>query len=1350
MGLAAVHAAVAAESAVTMQAWSSDAAGFADFNAELMLRDEANLLKFPGAKLVVSDGISYGQAGMLTDGTAGVWVGAGRIGAGNASPSRIVFDLGRPRLIREIRVLTSNSDTRTNQDYEIRLARKSSGLTGLPRLPDEATFTSGDKVIGPNAGPCISSIVNPAGGNLTDERCDVIEFRIYPAHQAKAGSPARSDMAKRGWTSLVELQVLADPDDSELFESPEQRRAWLAEMERKRKMARLAGLSQLASAAVQNLVPLERAIDDLATTCPERFPAERYRARLDEFVRQLDAVKPEELDTPEAVQRLELLTTQFEAFRREVLLSNPLLDFGQILLVQRSGPGNGLPANWQSNSQLRQKTFDDSIEILSLDNLDGETDTLFKPSGGLMVSDVDLHFDADRLMFSMMDANSRWQVWEINADGTGLRQITPSDPDDVDHYDSCYLPDGRIIFTSTACMIGVPCVYGNSHVTNTYICDADGANIRQLTFDQEHNWSPCVMNSGRILYQRWEYADLPHSNSRMLFSMNPDGTSQFAFYGTNSLWPNSIFYARPIPDSPSKVVGIISGHHGVARQGEMIIFDAAIGRREAEGVVQRIGDYGKRVEPVVADNLVGGSWPRFLHPYPLSDKYYLAAVQPTPSSRIGIYLVDVFDNMLLLRESASHQLMEPVPWRKTTRPPIVQDRIVPGAKEATVYLTDVYNGPGLGGIPRGAVKQLRVYTYGFSYQNMGGLLGIIGLDGPWDMRRVMGTVPVEEDGSAQFTVPANLPIAVQPLDEQGRALQLMRSWMTAMPGEVLQCNGCHESQNNAALPKTTLAIGRRPAPIAPWYGPTRGFDYSREVQPVIDRYCVGCHNGKPLADGRTTVNLRGDLMIDDFAMVTAGNGGNHGGRFSVGYAELHRYVRRSGIESDIHLLTPMEFHASTTELVQMLEKGHQGVVLDDQAWDRILTWIDMNCPYHGTWGEQLNEAAKQQNCRRMELAKRYAGIEDDAEYLPPASPEPIEFVHPQPVVRPSRKDLAIPGWPWSADEAVKRQAAANEIYKTIDLGGEQSLRLALVPPGEFIMGSTDGPPDEWPPAVVRIEQPFWIGVHEISNAQYAQFDPSHDSHVESKQAYQFGVHGYPMDRPEQPVVRVSWERAMAFCRWLSEKTGCHVTLPTESQWEYAARAGSDRPFWFGGLDEDFGPYANLADVNIRKFASNPYTVDQAYENATKYDDYMPRDPRFDDGMLLTGEGGRYKPNPWGLCDMHGNVAEWTLSAYRPYPYDSADGREALTGTDRRVVRGGSWRDRPMRSTASYRLGYEPYQRVFNVGFRIVVAGDAAGSMELAWGEADAGSSRDPGSPERSPSVPATPLDRKASGQQRPR
>ncbi len=99
-------------------------------------------------------------------------------------------------------------------------------------------------------------------------------------------------------------------------------------------------------------------------------------------------------------------------------------------------------------------------------------------------------------------------------------------------------------------------------------------------------------------------------------------------------------------------------------------------------------------------------------------------------------------------------------------------------------------------------------------------------------------------------------------------------------------------------------------------------------------------------------DLRGTVLTGDYKSHIAGNGGGAGGRyFSVGYYELTRLVRRPGIESDLHLLGPMEYHADTTELVQMLVKGHQNVQLDRESWDRLITWIDLNTPYHGTWAE---------------------------------------------------------------------------------------------------------------------------------------------------------------------------------------------------------------------------------------------------------------------------------------------------------------------------------------------------------------------------------------------------------------
>ena len=137
-----------------------------------------------------------------------------------------------------------------------------------------------------------------------------------------------------------------------------------------------------------------------------------------------------------------------------------------------------------------------------------------------------------------------------------------------------------------------------------------------------------MLNDGRVLYTRWEYSDSPHYFTRLLFHMNPDGTGQMEYYGSNSPWPNSTYYARPIPDHPTKIVAVISGHHGVPRMGQLLVFDPAQGRRNADGAVQRIPGHGVQVEPVIGDSIVNNSWPKFLHPYPLSEKYFLAAMQP--------------------------------------------------------------------------------------------------------------------------------------------------------------------------------------------------------------------------------------------------------------------------------------------------------------------------------------------------------------------------------------------------------------------------------------------------------------------------------------------------------------------------------------------------------------------------------------------------------------------------------------------------------------------------------------------------------------------------------------------------
>ena len=1060
-----------------------------------------------------------------------------------------------------------------------------------------------------------------------------------------------------------------------------------------------------------NIAALRRAVEDLSMTFPGQYTEGAA------FLARLEAIETSLEDVCQGLARGDDAALsgaqEILAFQREALLANPLLGFDKILLVRRglASPALGLVQNWQSNCALPREGFEDAIVTLDLNTPDGMLTEVYRPERPVFVGDVDLHFDADRMLFSSIGTQNCWQIFELRADGTGLRQVTPGADPDVDNYDPCYLPDGDIVFASTAFFTAVPCVNGSTRCANLYRMKADGTSIRQLCFDQEHNWCPTVLPNGRILYLRWEYTDTPHSHDRVLFHMNPDGTGQMEYYGSNSYWPNSLFYARPIPGSPTRFAGIVSGHHGVPRMGELVLFDIAKGRRETEGAVQRIPGYGKGVDwggdlnhdsPLIADNLVDASWPKFLHPYPLSDKYFLVACKPAPDALWGIYLVDVFDNMLLLKEAPGYALFEPLPFRKTPAPPVIPDATKPDRDDALVYLADVYTGDGLRGIPRGEVKSLRLFTYHFLYPGMGGPQAVVGMEGPWDIRRTLGTVPVEEDGSAYFRVPANTPISIQPLDGEGKALQLMRSWFTGMRGETVSCAGCHESQNSTPEVRSGMALRRGPSEIVPWFGPSRGYNFERELQPVLDAYCTACHNGEPRSDGRMIPNLKERAHITDYTSVFH-SGGVDAGHFSVAYTELHRFVRRPGLESDYHLLTPMEFHADATELVQMLRKGHHQVKLDEDAWDWLITWIDFNAPFHGTWTEIAGkERVEYPAKRRRELLQRYAGMDTDPEAIPAAPSAAPVPITPEPDSEAAQPLVQCADWPFSSDEARRRQEALGEIHRSVDLGDGIRMDLVRIPAGEFVLGQEDGLPDERPASVVRIEKPFWMGVCEVTNAQFELFDPKHDSGVESRFSMQFGVRGFYVNGPGQPVVRVSWNNAMAFCAWLSEQTGKRFTLPTEAQWEYACRAGAATPFFYGDLGTDWSPYANLADAKLREFVCHTYKKErEPWLNASKYDDWIPKDLRFNDNGFLSDATGQYAPNAWGLCDMHGNVAEWTRSDYKPYPYADDDDRNGASTSASKCVRGGSWRDRPHRARSAFRLAYRPYQPVFDVGFRVV-------------------------------------------------
>jgi formylglycine-generating enzyme required for sulfatase activity len=793
-----------------------------------------------------------------------------------------------------------------------------------------------------------------------------------------------------------------------------------------------------------------------------------------------------------------------------------------------------------------------------------------------------------------------------------------------------------------------------------------------------------VLNNGRVLYTRWEYSDIPHYFSRILMHMNPDGTGQTEFYGSNSYWPNSLFHARPLPGSPGKVAAIVSGHHGMARMGELVILDSAAGRKETDGVIQRIPGHDRPVPATIADQLVAHSWPRFLHPWPLNENYLLVSCQPNPDAPWGIHLVDTFDNRILIAEEAGQALLEPIPLQPRPAPATIPDRINPESKEATVYLTDIYAGKNMAGVPRGTVKALRVFEPHYAYPGMGGHLEV-GVDGPWDVKRIHGTVPVAADGSASFRVPANTPLVLQPLDDNGRALQIMRSWFTTMPGESASCVGCHESPGTTSPNRSPAFSGHVPDVIQPWQGPVRGFSFNREVQPVLDRHCVSCHDG-------TTASP--SFLSEESIATNHGQGRNQGpGKFTSAYLGLHPFVRRPGPESDYHMPNPLEYHANTSELIQLLRKGHYGVHLERGAWEKLHTWIDLNVPDHGTWSENRKIAGNYHD-RRLESRRVFANLTSDPEAILPVStvaalPKPTS-----PKSSPPPPVLA--GWPLDTAVATKlqRQSAANTGMKhkeTLDLGDGVKLDLMLIPPGSFVMGSATGPADESPATTVTIAREFLLGRCEVTNRQFARFRPHHDSGFVSQFNKDHTSRGVPVNQPDQPVLRVSWNEAMAFCRWLSARTGRTCTLPDEARWEYACRAGTSTPLTWGELTGDFSKFANLADCRV-----NELTIRDS-------PDWIPCIPGVNDRAVATTRVGSYAPNAWGLHDMHGNAAEWTLSIHQPYPWRADDGRNRTDQPhEERVLRGGSYYDRPYRATSSFRLAYPAWQRVYNAGFRVMV------------------------------------------------
>ncbi|MDL2256048.1 SUMF1/EgtB/PvdO family nonheme iron enzyme [Parabacteroides sp. OttesenSCG-928-G06] len=1031
---------------------------------------------------------------------------------------------------------------------------------------------------------------------------------------------------------------------------------------------------------------------------------EEQLSLLEQELKKTETFITEESFTDEQLGQAEALLQ----LHREIMLANPLIDntpliFTRYHLGRRAtramGPNLGTsPANYSSLFSGSRRGYDAELVKLSDIRHTTEEEIIYKPTLDVPISDVQIHWDADRILFSSLDQDRKWQVYEVNSDGSNLHKKIVTEEDDLEFCDANYLPDGKVVATTNIGYNGVPCVNGEDIVANMISYDPKTQMLDRLTYDQDGNWCPIVMPNGRIMYTRWEYTDLTHYYSRIVMHMNPDGTENKALYGSGSYFPNSTFDMKPLPNSASRFIGIITGHHGVSRSGRLIIFDPAKSRKEEKGMIQELPFRNRPIVPIIKDELVNDVWPQFMKPYPLNEKYFLVACKLSPDALWGIYLVDIFDNLTLIAEAEGQGLTAPIPVRKTKTPPVIPSKVKPNEKEATFFIQDIYEGEGSVGIPKGTIKALRIFAYEYAYIKSPSDHDAQGIQSGWDIKRILGTVPVEEDGSAIFTAPANTPISIQPLDKDGAAVQWMRSWVTGRPGEIVSCIGCHEDHNMMPIPKRSIAAARSPRKLNIPEGGVRPFTFPLEVQPLLDRNCISCHDGTTdIPDFRA-----GEKVLYKRGVVTKIE------RFyDKSYLNLHPYVYRQGPEADMYVLKPYEYHPSNSELIRILQQGHHNVELTDKEWQTLYAWIDLNVPYYGAFTQLQEWNGIDQVKRRRELSKKYSNIdvdwqqeiEDYAKWLKENGNPAQKTVQP-PVAPRKIKEAKAKGFPFDAATAKEiQQKSSNTLSRQLEIAPGVSVTFVWVPAGSFVMGNNNDPSAS-PAFQASVKKGFWMSTTEITNQQYRAIFPEHDSRYIGQTWKDHTTPGYPVNEPQQPVVRVSWEEANAFCEKVSENTQYKVFLPTETQWEWAARAGSANDFWYGGRESNFSTYENLADsmlVDLAVTGVNPRPM-RPNDPMREFWDYQPKVLTANDGQLVSAPVAGYAPNPWGLYDMYGNVAEWTRSAYMSYPLQT----KSKAASEEKIVRGGSWIERPQYSTSSYRKKYLPWQKPFNVGFRIII------------------------------------------------
>lgn len=598
-----------------------------------------------------------------------------------------------------------------------------------------------------------------------------------------------------------------------------------------------------------------------------------------------------------------------------------------------------------------------------------------------MIRDPDVSFDGRSVLFAWRkDAKDDFHLYQIDVATGKIRQLTAGKG--VADFQGKYLPDGGIVFSSTRCIQTCDCI--DIDVSNIYRCNADGSGIRRLGFDQVSTCYPSVMPDGRILYTRWEYQDRGQIFPQPLFVMNPDGTAQAGFYGNSSWFPTSIHHARAIPGT-QKLLAILSGHH-TPQLGELGLIDPSLGREEETGV-QGLAPVRKPVR--VRVDGYGQQGDRFQYPYPLDETEYLAGLSPRHLLQLGVYYVRADGGREILAVDPQLPCTQPVPLAARTRPPVIPSRVDDRETTGLVQLKDIYYGPGMAGIRRGEIKRLRVIALEYRAASIGmgqtngpagGVWNVrtpVAINGTWDVKKVLGEVTVAEDGSACFEAPARTPIYFQALNEKGFMVQSMRSWTVLQPGETVSCVGCHDSKNEAPALSAARVGSRRlvSEKRLPPAGAVAGFSFIRDVQPILDRNCISCHQGRRYTGPETAakpsqaagkrepaLSLLGRVQIEPatcrqwsdayVGLIRAHRSHDvRVGQTVVLMAWPNPSVNWISPQSVPEMLPPYSAGAARSGLIELLEKGHEGAKLTAGEIRTLALWIDLGIPYCGDYTE---------------------------------------------------------------------------------------------------------------------------------------------------------------------------------------------------------------------------------------------------------------------------------------------------------------------------------------------------------------------------------------------------------------